>query len=140
MTGGGNDFVLFDNRKKTLPEDYAALAKKVCDRKFSVGADGILVLEKEDGADFRMVYYNSDGSRAEMCGNGGRCIARFAYLLKAAPEKMKFLTDAGPIGAAATRDFALVMLVGVIAGTYSSILLAAPLLIPFAKWFTRPKA
>jgi diaminopimelate epimerase len=99
MSGGGNDFVIFDNRKKILPEDYGELAKKMCERKFSVGADGILILEKEENADFRMVYYNSDGSRAEMCGNGGRCIARFAHLLKIAPQKMKFETDSGPIGA-----------------------------------------
>lgn len=104
MTGGGNDFVLFDNRKKNLPADFAALAKKVCDRKFSVGADGLLILEAEPGADFRMVYYNSDGSRAEMCGNGARCIARFANLLKVAPAKMTFLTDAGPVSAAVAEE------------------------------------
>ena len=99
MSGGGNDFVLFDNRKAILAKDYSKIAQEVCQRKFSIGADGILVLEKSDQADFRMVYYNADGSRAEMCGNGARCIARYAHLLKAAPEKMKFLTDAGPIGA-----------------------------------------
>ncbi len=99
MQGGGNDFVLFDNRKKTLPADFSALAKKVCERKFSIGADGLLVLEDSAQADFRMIYYNSDGSRADMCGNGGRCIARFATLLKAAPAKMKFETDAGVLTA-----------------------------------------
>ena len=104
MTGGGNDFVIFDNRRKVLPEDYGALAKKVCERKFSVGADGLLVLEKEDTADFRMVYYNADGSRADMCGNGARCIARFAYLSKIVPLKMKFETDSGPIGAEIIED------------------------------------
>lgn len=99
MNGGGNDFVIFDNRKKTLPEDYSALAKKICHRKFSVGADGLLVLEEAPPYDFRMVYYNADGSRAEMCGNGARCIARFATLLKAAQPKMKFETDSGPVSA-----------------------------------------
>src|SRR5437773_691240 len=99
MSGGGNDFVIFDNRKKILPPDYSALARKVCERKFSIGADGLLVLDKEDNADFRMAYYNADGSVAEMCGNGARCIARFANLLKIAPEKMKFETDSGPITA-----------------------------------------
>jgi diaminopimelate epimerase len=99
MTGGGNDFVLFDNRKKVLTLNYSALAKKVCDRKFSVGADGLLVLENVENAHFRMVYYNSDGSRAEMCGNGARCISRFAYLLNAAPDKLQFITDAGPMSA-----------------------------------------
>ena len=99
MSGGGNDFVLFDNRQKTLPADYSELAKKVCLRKFSIGADGLLVLEEDPSADFRMVYFNADGSRAEMCGNGARCIARFAQLIKAASSKMKFQTDAGPVTA-----------------------------------------
>ena len=99
MSGGGNDFVLFDNRKKILPDDYSALALKVCHRKFSVGADGILILEEADSADFRMVYYNADGSRAAMCGNGARCIARFAALIHAAEPKMKFEADAGEISA-----------------------------------------
>ncbi len=99
MTGGGNDFVIFDNRKGILPDDYAGLAKKLCDRKFAIGADGLLAVEKCADADFRMIYYNSDGSRAAMCGNGARCIARFANLLKAAPSKMTFQTDAGLISA-----------------------------------------
>lgn len=99
MSGGGNDFVLFDNRDGSLPKDYAALAAEVCRRKYSVGADGILVLEKSPEANFRMVYYNADGSRAEMCGNGARCIARFANLLQAAPPKMTFMTDAGLLSA-----------------------------------------
>jgi diaminopimelate epimerase len=99
MSGGGNDFVLFDNRDRSLPADYGAIAKKVCDRKFAIGADGLLAVETCGGADFRMIYYNSDGSRAEMCGNGARCIARFAHLLHVAPKKHTFLTDAGPISA-----------------------------------------
>jgi len=111
MSGGGNDFVIFDNRKKTLPEDYSALAKKVCHRKFSIGADGLLVLEEAPSADFRMVYYNADGSRAEMCGNGARCIARFANVLKAAPAKMKFETDAGTVGAEVGEESVKVTLV-----------------------------
>ena len=104
MTGGGNDFVVFDNRKEIIPKDYSALAKKVCDRKFSVGADGLLVLEKCNEADFRMVYYNADGGRAEMCGNGARCISRFAYIHKAAQSKMKFMTDVGPIFAEVNNE------------------------------------
>lgn len=104
MTGSGNDFVLFDNRKNNLPKDYSKLAKKICDRKFSVGADGILILEKCDEADFRMIIYNSDGSRAEMCGNGARCISRFAHLLQITPHKMKFMTDAGLIFSEVTGE------------------------------------
>lgn len=99
MTGGGNDFVLFDNRNDILPKDYAALSKKICERKFSIGADGLLILEKSEDTDFRMIYYNADGSRAAMCGNGARCIARFANMLKIAPAKMNFVTDAGTLSA-----------------------------------------
>lgn len=99
MTGVGNDFIVFDNRKEVLPKNYGNVAKKVCDRKFSVGADGLLVLEKTEEAHFKMVYYNSDGSRAAMCGNGARCIARFAYLQEVAPAKMSFVTDAGILSA-----------------------------------------
>lgn len=91
--------MLFDNRDHSLSRDYSVLAKKVCERKFSIGADGLLILEKSPDADFRMIYYNADGSRAEMCGNGARCIARFAYLLKVAPAKMNFATDAGMLWA-----------------------------------------
>lgn len=104
MTGGGNDFVLFDNRKKVLPQDFSALAKKVCDRKFSIGADGLLILEKSQEADFQMIYYNADGSRARMCGNGARCIARFATLLKAASSKLNFMTDVGLLTAEVKGD------------------------------------
>lgn len=104
MSGGGNDFVLFDNRKENLPKNYNLIAKNVCNRKFSIGADGILILEKTEEAHFRMIYYNADGSRAEMCGNGARCIAKFAFLLGVAPEKMTFLTDAGLLSAEIDQD------------------------------------
>ena len=105
MTGGGNDFVVMDNRDESLPKDYSALAAQLCDRKFSIGADGLLVLEKNEESDFRMIYYNQDGSRAAMCGNGGRCIARFAHIQKAAQSKMKFMTDAGLVTAEVEKDY-----------------------------------
>ena len=70
MSGSGNDFVIVDNRRKTFPKDIAKAAKKLCFRQEGVGADGLLLLEKSPTADFRMVYFNSDGSRASMCGNG----------------------------------------------------------------------
>lgn len=78
MEAAGNDFVIFDGRN-LIREDWNALAKKLCDRHFGVGADGILFYEESDKADFRMHYYNSDGSRGEMCGNGIRCLSHFAY-------------------------------------------------------------
>lgn len=95
ISAAGNDFILIDNRRKAAPKDIAKFAKRVCDRKFSVGADGIILLEGSKKADFRMRYYNSDGSAASMCGNGGRSIARFAHMLGAAQKKMSFETDAG---------------------------------------------
>jgi diaminopimelate epimerase len=79
MSGAGNDFVVLDNRQR-LVDDPPAFARKVCDRHFGVGADGVLLLEPSPVADFMMKYYNADGSYGGMCGNGGRCISRFAYL------------------------------------------------------------
>lgn len=95
ITAAGNDFVLIDNRRKVVPRDASRYAKIWCDRKFGIGADGLLLLEKSATADFRMRYFNSDGSPAAMCGNGGRSIARFAHLLGVAQKKMSFESDAG---------------------------------------------
>lgn len=78
MVAAGNDFVVFNGLKYHI-EDYGTLAKRYCHRHFSVGADGILVCEKSDVADIKMVYYNSDGSEGEMCGNGIRCFSKYAY-------------------------------------------------------------
>ena len=76
--GCGNDFVLFDCLQDDI-EDYASVARKVCDRHYGVGADGILVVLPSAQADFRMRIFNTDGSEAEMCGNGIRCFARYLY-------------------------------------------------------------
>jgi diaminopimelate epimerase len=99
LSAAGNDFILIDNRESVLPQELSPLVKKWCHRKFSVGADGLITLEKSDNHDFRMRYFNADGSPAAMCGNGARSIARFAWLLNAAPKKMAFETDAGIIHA-----------------------------------------
>jgi len=77
MTGAGNDFVLVDNRDARLDVDWMAFARAACDRRYGVGADGLLVIEKSSRADFAMNYYNADGSYGGMCGNGGRCASRF---------------------------------------------------------------
>lgn len=78
-SGAGNDFVLVDGRTGgSLPADPPALARALCSRHFGVGADGLLLLMPSARADFRMDYYNADGSYGGMCGNGGRCISRFA--------------------------------------------------------------
>ncbi len=79
MNGLGNDFIIFDGRDHSLPEDLGALAKKVCDRHFGIGADGILVVLPSDINDIRMLIINSDGSEAQMCGNGIRCFAAYVY-------------------------------------------------------------
>src|ERR1700716_1465324 len=99
MNGAGNDFVLLDNRAGSIHLDPKQISR-ICDRHRGVGADGILLLEKpENGADFRMRYYNADGGEAEMCGNGARCFARFANKIAGAPNKISFQTPAGLIGA-----------------------------------------
>lgn len=98
MSGLGNDFIAIDNRDGSIPEaDYPAIAGKLCPRRISVGADGILMLESpKPGADydFRMRYLNPDGSEA-MCGNGARCIVRFAHILGAIDDEARFLGDDG---------------------------------------------
>lgn len=78
MQGAGNDFLLFDGVKNKY-ENYSKIAKKLCDRRYGVGGDGIMIAEESQIADIKMVYYNSDGSKGEMCGNGIRCFSKFVY-------------------------------------------------------------
>ncbi len=85
--GTGNDFVLIDNRNRQFDNITTEQVARICHRRFGVGADGLMLLQKSENCDFEMVYYNSDGRKSTMCGNGGRCIAAFAYLLKV-PEKI----------------------------------------------------
>jgi len=106
MTGSGNDFILVNLLNQTLPEsNLSALTKKICHRSLSLGADGAIYIEKSSGdADFKWRFYNSDGSKAEMCGNGARCAARFAYMNRIAGKKMTFETIAGTISAEILND------------------------------------
>ena len=90
MSGAGNDFMVMDARGLLL--DFSPLAKKLCT---SYGADGLLALDTASDADFRLHFYNPDGSRGEMCGNGARCICRFAYDHGIVGESMTVRTDAG---------------------------------------------
>ena len=101
MSGSGNDFIIIDNRQPNFEEkDLSRLVVGACRRKMSAGADGLILVEEAPKVDFRWRFYNSDGSRAEMCGNGARCVSRFAYLEGIAKETMAFETDAGIISAA----------------------------------------
>jgi diaminopimelate epimerase len=79
--GVGNDFIMFDNRKKILDGIATEGVRKMCDRRFGIGADGIILLNKKEGFDFEMAYFNADGKVGSMCGNGGRCITQFASTL-----------------------------------------------------------
>jgi diaminopimelate epimerase len=97
MHGAGNDFVVIDNLNGQLDLSTEQIAQ-LCDRRFGVGADGLLLLEKgpTEGLDAQMVYYNADGSRAEMCGNGARCFTSFALSHHLGVDgRLKFRTDAG---------------------------------------------
>ncbi len=104
MSGGGNDFILIDNRRGLLPEKKSPLVKQVCQRKISVGADGVVLVEKSGKADFKMRIFNPDGSEAEMCGNGARCVALFSYKEEIAKKNMCFETKAGIIEAQIIND------------------------------------
>jgi diaminopimelate epimerase len=77
----GNDFVLIDNREGKFSDENTVLINKICDRKFGIGADGLILLETSDIADFTMKYYNADGSLGSFCGNGSRAVVRFAQSL-----------------------------------------------------------
>ncbi|MGV6845432.1 MAG: diaminopimelate epimerase [Lutibacter sp.] len=93
--GAGNDFVVIDNRAHTFPKQDQNLVAKLCDRRFGIGADGLLLLENSNKFDFKMVYYNADGKEGTMCGNGGRCIVAFAKFLDIIHSKTTFEASDG---------------------------------------------
>jgi len=88
--GTGNDFVMIDNRNKVVSKDDMSLINSLCDRRFGVGADGLVLLEDSATTDFKMVYFNADGNESTMCGNGGRCIVAFAKFLKIVEDTTEF--------------------------------------------------
>ena len=100
MSGAGNDFILIDHRKPLVPVGLMAeFTRLACRPKFGAGADGLIFIEDCEDADFRWRFFNADGSEAEMCGNGARCAARFAYMNGIAAARMRFSTLAGLIEA-----------------------------------------
>ena len=103
--GTGNDFVIIDNRAHPYVSltDHK-LVERLCDRKFGVGADGLMLLQNNPDYDFEMVYFNADGYEGSMCGNGGRCIVAFAHFLGAIGEECRFIAVDGPHDAKVLSD------------------------------------
>lgn len=100
MNGSGNDFILIDNRQGIVKQkEMDLLVKKACRRRESVGADGVIIVAPSHRYDFKWHFFNSDGGEVEMCGNGGRCVSRFAFLKGIAGRHLTFETSAGPVSA-----------------------------------------
>jgi diaminopimelate epimerase len=98
LSGAGNDFVILNNMDGSIPRaDYPRLAQFLCRRHLSIGADGLMVVEPSQQADYAMAFYNSDGSTGEMCGNGARCICRYGYELGLAGQTQVVETPSGII-------------------------------------------
>lgn len=94
--GAGNDFILADNRDNRIDHHRPEMIAALCDRRFGIGADGMMFLQLKAGYDFEMVYYNADGQPSSMCGNGGRCIVAFAKFLGLIDTEANFLAVDGP--------------------------------------------
>jgi len=100
MSGSGNDFIVIDNRDHHIrEEEMTRLVERACRRRISVGADGVIFVVPSKAYDFAWRFFNADGGEVEMCGNGGRCVSRFAFLKQIAGPEMTFETLAGPISA-----------------------------------------
>ena len=97
MNGAGNDFIVVDDRQDAIADEkWPEIIRAVCERHMSIGADGFMVVKKPTyGGDYKMLFFNSDGSMGEMCGNGARCICRYGYENGLAGEVQKVETTAG---------------------------------------------
>ncbi len=93
--GAGNDFIVIDNRNPVFDKSDRCTVKKLCDRRFGIGADGLMLLQGHPDLDFEMIYFNSDGNEGTLCGNGGRCIISFAKYLNIIDDKTRFMAIDG---------------------------------------------
>lgn len=111
--GAGNDFILVDNRDNAFDRADEALVEKLCNRRFGIGADGLMLLQTRENYDFEMIYYNADGREGSMCGNGGRCIVAFAHDLGIITDKTVFLAVDGIHHASLSADLVNLQMIDV---------------------------
>lgn len=104
MHGAGNDFIMIDDRDKTFPDENSEAIARIATRHTGVGCDGVILVQHSEQADFRMRFFNPDGGEVEMCGNGARCVAKFARNIGAAADQMSFDTVAGKLKAEIIED------------------------------------
>ena len=102
--GTGNDFVMIDNRTLFFPKENVQLVAHLCDKRFGIGGDGLILLENDEATDFKMVYYNSNGNEGSMCGNGGRCLVAFAKKLNVFEGSCTFIATDGLHHASIDKD------------------------------------
>ena len=108
--GTGNDFVILDNRDQKYEDLTKKQVKHICDRRYGIGADGLMLLSKKEGYDFEMVYFNADGNESSMCGNGGRCLVKFAHHMGINKPVYHFIATDGEHDADIEIDQAIVRL------------------------------